>query len=224
MAKMFSDFHVRQSTLDKNAVRKIVLEVKPDMIITACTDQALLIAAELSEEFNLFFPLSAIQAKELTNKRYMKDVMVKSGIRTAKNIVLDSFDKHQLEGLSLPLVFKPVDSNSSKGVIKVLSKNDFERCYEFSRSFSRSGEVICEEFIEGVEISIDGYVRNGEAIQLMTSVSEKLSGNRNNFPICRSIIPAPISEMITREINTILQQIVYAFFTFKLALYSAGLS
>ncbi len=211
LAKDYSDFHIRESTLDKDAIRKIVLEIGPDMVVTACTDQSLLIAAELSEEFDIFFPLSAIQARKLTNKRYMKDVLVGSGIETSKNVILDHFDKNQIESLSLPLVFKPVDSNSSKGVIKALSENDFERCYEFSKSFSRSGQVICEEFIEGVEISIDAYVRNGQAIQLMTSISEKLSGNRNNFPICRSIIPAPISEIIAGNINVILQQIVQAF-------------
>ena len=211
IAKPFADYHIMKSTLNEAEVRDVIEHVRPDLIITCCTDQALFIAAEMAEEFGLFFPISAIQAKHLTNKKWMKGVLEQAHIPTAKSIIAKEFDASNFSDLSLPIVIKPVDSNSSKGVVKVNNKSELELCFSYSSQYSRSGEVICEEYLEGTEISIDAYVRNGKAIYLLSSILEKLGGNRTDFPICRSISPAPLSINAQRGIICILQKIVDAF-------------
>ena len=52
-AKPHCDRHIVASTLDVDAVRRIAVEEKVDLITTACTDQALLTVARLSEELGL---------------------------------------------------------------------------------------------------------------------------------------------------------------------------
>jgi len=123
IAKPFADYHIMKSTLNEAEVRDVIEHVRPDLIITCCTDQALFIAAEMAEEFGLFFPISAIQAKHLTNKKWMKGVLEQAHIPTAKSIIAKEFDASNFSDLSLPIVIKPVDSNSSKGVVKVNNKS-----------------------------------------------------------------------------------------------------
>jgi carbamoylphosphate synthase large subunit len=212
VAKPFCDHHIIQSTLNEDAVREIIKSIKPDLVITCCTDQALLIVAKIAEEFNLYFPISFTQAMNLTNKKWMKKRLNQYSIPTAKSIVIkECIPRNIIDKLTLPVIFKPVDSNSSKGVVKINNISDLNKGYEYSKNFSRSGEVVCEEFIEGTEVSIDAYVRNGKAIYLMASTLEKLESEEGNFPICRCKSPAQISNIIRSKIERLLQQVADAF-------------
>ena len=211
IAASCADQHFHESTLDYKAVMNIAQNLHTDRVITACTDQALLTAAKVSEDLGLFFPLKYRIALNLTNKKWMKGILCKAEIPTANYKILNYFNENELSHLKYPLVFKPVDSNSSKGVTKALVPLEAFSAYSNALKQSRSGEVICEEYISGQEISVDGFVVGGKATLLMMSVSEKLGGNRNDFPICRSIVPAIISSIAKKRIENILQQIADAF-------------
>jgi biotin carboxylase len=69
----------------------------------------------------------------------------------------------QVAALSPPLMFKPVDSNSSRGITWV-GRFDTNRCvtaFEYARGYSRSKSVCVEEYLEGVEVGGDGFLVNG---------------------------------------------------------------
>ena len=64
-----------------------------------------------------------------------------------------------------PLVIKPVDGNSSKGVIRVDRMEEIEMKFDESLSFSLNDfGVIIEGFIEGQEYIVDGFSIDGECI------------------------------------------------------------
>jgi biotin carboxylase len=211
IAVPFADKHFQVSTLDPKAVESIARDIGADRVVAVCTDQPLLTAAKVSEDLGLFFPLTYQHALNLTNKKWMKDILAMANIPTANYRILQNFEISDIDTLKYPLIFKPVDSNSSKGVTKVEDSASVIDAYSIALKNSRSGEVICEEFIEGTEVSVDGFVVDGKAIELMVSVSEKLCGVRNDFPICRSIVPAEISLNATNKIELILQQIADTF-------------
>ena len=52
-AKKTADKHYQISTLDEDAVKEVALKEQVDLITTACTDQALLTVAKVSEELGL---------------------------------------------------------------------------------------------------------------------------------------------------------------------------
>ncbi len=71
-----------------------------------------------------------------------------------------------------PLVMKPIDGNSSKGVIRVDCMEEIERKFDESVSFSLNDfGVIIEGFIEGQEYIVDGFSVDGECIS--TDVAHK---------------------------------------------------
>ncbi len=85
-------------------------------------------------------------------KRALRDTR---GINLAKEVTLRKGDNIDLEEiitiLGLPFFVKPTQSGSSFGVSKVRSRDEFQRALDCA--FSENSEVMCEEFIEGVEVS-----------------------------------------------------------------------
>ncbi len=210
VAKKYADKYYRESTLDVDAIKKIAVEEKVDFIITVCTDQALLTVAKVSEELGLPCYIDYKTGLNVTNKQYMKDVFVKNGIPTARHIIIDEFDEKAVEGFRFPLIVKPVDCNSSKGVVKITEKSALKAAFENSRNMSRTKTAIIEEFIEGTELSVDAYVEDGVSTVLSVSISEKIKDNEK-FVIFRSLSPAHISASLNEQISQTVQKIAVAF-------------
>ena len=68
--------------------------------------------------------------------------------------------------LSFPVVVKPTDMSGSKGVTVVRKQDEAEEAIAKAKSFSRSGKVICEEFVDrvGYQIAGDGFVVDGKLV------------------------------------------------------------
>ncbi len=210
IAQRYSDYFFRVSTLDVAAVRQLAIDEKVDFVITVCTDQAMMTMAIVSEELGLPCYLSADLARSVTNKAHMKRVFAEKEIPSSPFVISKQFEDVNCSTLRFPLVVKPVDCNSSKGVQRIDRINELPEAYDKARKLSRTGEVIIEEYVEGQELSIDLYVENGQAIVLDITTSEKLS-YRDKFIICRTWHPAIISDVVKKKIYTVAQQIVDAF-------------
>lgn len=208
-AKKYADKHVVASTLDVEAVKRIALMEKADLVCTACTDQALLTVAQVSEELLLPCYISYQTALNVTNKSYMKKVLKEFNIPTSQYAILDSFDNTALNNFHYPLVVKPVDCNSSKGVKKVFTEMELHVALESAILYSRTNTAIVEEFKEGEEISADFYVEKGIAKFLCATNSAKMR-NTHSFTILQSRYPA-IGDEQKGELLRIAQQIVDAF-------------
>lgn len=210
VAKPYADVFYQESTLDVDAIRTIAEKEKVDFIITACTDQALLTMAKVSEELNLPCYIDYKTALKVTNKQYMKEVFRKNEIPTAKHATLTEFDEECISAMSYPLVVKPTDCNSSKGVKKVENLDELKTAFNEAIKMSRSRTVIIEEFISGDEVSVDVYVKDGVANVLAETISEKIQGN-DKFIIYRALYPVLMTEDARHQIQVIAQQIADAF-------------
>ena len=119
IAKKYAHEHRQVSTLDQEAVLQTAKEMEVDGIITACTDQALLTMAYVSEIMHLPCFLTYDKARNITNKSYMKHVMWDNAIPTSSFKIVSEYSEDIGRDLNYPLIVKPVDCNSSKGVGKV---------------------------------------------------------------------------------------------------------
>jgi phosphoribosylamine-glycine ligase len=209
-AKNYADFHYQASTLDIDAVKRIAIEEDVDLITTACTDQALLTVSKVSEEIKLPCYISHDKALKVTNKMYMKKIMKDTGIPTANHIEVSNASEVSFSNFKFPLVIKPADCNSSKGVFKVHSHEEALKVIEYALSISRSHTAIVEDFIEGIEVSVDAFISRGKADILLITESEKIK-NTNGFTIIKSKYPVRISSAITNQIESIVQSICNSF-------------
>ena len=210
VAKRYASKFFQVSTLDVEAIRHVAITEKVDFLLTVCTDQALHTVAKVSEELRLPCYIDYQTALNVTNKQYMKQVFSENGIPTAKFVILDSFDENAVHAMKYPLIVKPVDCNSSKGVRRCDNLEELERYFSDAVALSRTKTAIVEEFVSGEEISVDVYVEDGKANVLCISQSDKIA-DRDRFVIFRAIWPAPIPQIVTEKIKDTAQKIADAF-------------
>ena len=198
------------SVLDVDAVRKVAIEEKVDYIFSVCADQVLQVAAQLSEELGLPFYIDSATAQKVSDKSLMKKIFTENDIPTSQYVVAKSISEDTVNGMRYPLIVKPVDSYSSRGVRRVENYRELKEAFEGAVSISRTKQVIIEEFVSGVELSVDVYVENGKAHVLCVSSLDKIPGV-DRFVINRCFFPAQISEKETALVEETAQKIADAF-------------
>lgn len=209
-ARQFADKFYPVSVLDVEAVKKVAIEEKVDYILTVCADQVLEVVAKISEELGLPWYIDAKTAENVSKKSYMKTIFRDNGIPTTPFVILDEFDAEKISHLRYPVIVKPIDSYSSRGVKKVNDIEDLKQAFENAVAISRAKKAIVEEFAEGNEVTVDVYVENGKAHVLCMSDLYKINEG-GKFVINRSRIPANISEDISCQIKETAQKIADAF-------------
>lgn len=210
VAKPYADKFYQISTLDIPAVTKVAKSEAVDFIITVCTDQALLTVAKVSEELGLPCYIDYQTGLNVTNKSYMKKVFAQKKISTAQFAIMDQWDEQTVEHLRYPLIVKPVDCNSSKGVKRVDDIVSLKEAFQEAVRLSRTKNAIVEEFISGEELSVDVYVEQGVAHILAVSQLDKIP-EKDKFIIFRSKAPDNLTESVRQNIQQAAQQIADAF-------------
>lgn len=210
-AKAEADMHLQESTLDKEKVLDIAKQYDVKLVISTCIDQANVTACYVTEALDLPRPYSYSKSLEVTNKLQMKQKMIDHNINTSKFQEVTSFQDLQIDQLNFPLIVKPVDSNSSKGVKKITSHDKIEEYVNNAIQLSRKGKAIIEEFVEGKEIGIDCYVKNGEAHVLMAKERRKINLESNTQQIFGCFWPTDIEEEHLPEMKALATDIARVF-------------
>ncbi len=210
LAREYADVFYQIPIFDVEAVKDVAVKEKVDFIITVCADQVLLIVAQVSEMLGLPCYIDYHTATLVSDKKYMKRVFCENDIPTSRYVRLEQIDWDAINTLNYPLVVKPVDAYSSRGVRKATNKTELEQYFNEAAQISRNGGVIVEEFVSGEEISVDVYVEDGVAKILCVSNSEKIK-DADRFVIFRGRYPVEASDEIMAQIQTVAQQIADAF-------------
>lgn len=207
--RKYCDIFYPVSVLDKEAVKEVAIKENVDFLITVCADQVLEVVAIISEELGLPCYIDATTATNVSKKSYMKKIFCDNDVPTSKHVILGELDFDKIKDLTFPIIVKPVDSYSSRGVKKVLNNAELETAFYEAKNISREGNVVVEEFVEGEEVTVDVYVENGIAKVLTTSISDKVKGE--GFVIHRTRNPANISKEIYEKIEDTAQRIATGF-------------
>ncbi len=210
LARPFADRFHQIDIFDVDGVERIARDEKADFIITVCADQVLLVVAEVAERLGMPWYIDHETARRVSDKELMKKTFIASGIPTTRYAVMDRLELPKIAHLTWPLIVKPVDAYSSKGVRKVTALEDLRTAFAEAAAISRSGRVIVEEFFEGEEISVDLFVEDGKAHVLCVSNSEKVR-DEERFAIFRGRFPAHASEKLIDDIADVSQRIADSF-------------
>ncbi|MBR3016906.1 MAG: ATP-grasp domain-containing protein [Clostridia bacterium] len=210
VARPYPDKFFQVNIFEPEKVKEIAVREKVDFLITVCADQVLLVVAQVSEELGLPWYIDYATAKLVSNKELMKKIFVENGVPTARYTVMNELDIDRIGHLQYPLIVKPVDAYSSKGVKKVLNEKELRVAFDEAKNISRTKNVIVEEFFQGEEISVDLFVEDGKANVLLISNSDKVKDD-DHFVIFRGRCPVHASEELKGEIAKVCQQIADAF-------------
>jgi len=162
----YADRFLEISTIDKEAVYQAALKYKPDYIITSTSDMPVRTVSWVNEQLGKSSDISYKGAIFATDKIAMRNRMKESGVPIPLYHEVKDFDEFLSVAETMPdrFVLKPADNAASRGVVMV-DKNDnpdLEEIYKYSIRYSRSGEALVEEYMEGPEVSVESYTINGE--------------------------------------------------------------
>lgn len=209
LAKEYADKFYQVNIFDVKSVKEIAKKEQVDFAITVCADQVLLVVAQVAEELGLPWYIDYATAKLVSDKELMKKIFVENDIPTSRYVVMDELDVERIKHLNYPLIVKPVDAYSSKGVKKVTNEDELRVAFEEAKNICRKN-VIVEEFFVGEEISVDLFITDGKANVLCISNSDKVKDDEH-FAIFRGRCPVHASDELKAEITREAQMIADAF-------------
>ncbi|WP_299929901.1 ATP-grasp domain-containing protein [uncultured Pelagimonas sp.] len=203
----YADEHLQISTLDAEAVEQAARDLNAQAVISVCLDQPLPILAQVRQALGIASPLTPVAAHRLTNKDAMKQVLREGGVDTAKWIIADRpeavKDAVNTDGLRFPVVAKPVGGTGSLGVVFAADEAALTEQLDQSFAMARGGDVLVEEFVEGMELSIDCIVIEGKTHVLLARERHKTWFSEGREATCHATL-APARQ--TPEIETLMQE------------------
>jgi len=156
---------------------------------------------------------SMYQAALTFNKRDLLATLKPYGIKTAENYYLNSGDTIDEDAIvakvGLPCFVKANKAGSSFGVSKVYKKEDLQAAIK--NSFKEDNEIIIEQFLDGVEVSVGVISYKGETkvlpITEIVTENDFFDYKAKYEGQAQEITPARISEDYKQKTETVAKKI-----------------
>ncbi len=200
------------SAFDKEAILQFSKDRDIQLVISSCSEYANSVCCYVAENLNLPHPYSYETSLDVTNKGRMKKLFKEYGVTTSKYMLFNSVEDLKDCDLYYPLVLKPVDAYSSKGVHKANNKDELLRYGEEALKASRRiGQGIVEGYCPGDEIQVDCVAIDGKAHVLMTRSKRKLAQDIIELNSSGSTVPADMTAEENKQAAELAQRICNAF-------------
>jgi biotin carboxylase len=127
-------------------------------------EKPLRLMARLARELGLIFNSPEVTERCL-DKWLMKETFRAKNIPCAEGILINragSVPEKLPGGITYPVIIKPRDAFSSRGVYRCDTPDEVKAHLKESRLFSSAGDVLLEEFLEGKEYSVEAITFRGE--------------------------------------------------------------
>lgn len=181
--------------------------VKPDAVAADQDDYAHFAQAMIAEYFGLAGP--TVQQAQLSTNKYLQRLKCQE-----KNLPHPEFRlitniqelKQFGEQIGYPIIVKPIDNRGSFGVNKVNKEDDIPAAFYQAMQNSHSRLLIVERFIQGQEVTIDGYCISGEPKSLSLAVKRKADDKRQVSIDIK--YPGELPKGIYSELMTINEKVI----------------
>ena len=165
------------STINTPAIVKAAKKHKIDGIMTLATDMPMRSVAAVAKEMGLI-GIDTDSVLKATNKAEMREALKIEGVPIPKFFKVSNESEYKLvvKEFSAPFMVKPADNSGSRGIFKVIditSQKLIEEAYAYSRQFSRNGDVVVEEYMNGPEVSVETISIDG--ICNVIQITDKLT-------------------------------------------------
>jgi biotin carboxylase len=169
--KIAAEF-VQIDTNDRVGLLKVAKRVRAALVLAEQTDRLVPIAGFINDALSLPGVTSVI-AERFTNKLVMRRALEGSGTPMPRYRPVGSVTDAATVAreIGLPVIIKPLQAQSSIGVTLVERPDDVARAFEEARGTEANAQVLVEEFINGLEVTIEGVSIDGTCTIL--AMSEK---------------------------------------------------
>lgn len=158
--------------LDADEIIRVAREFGAQALVSVCCDVAMEAVATACQVLGL--PgISPEVVRVSRSKLLQREAMRAAGLLVPQfdsvskaDAALAAWDAFR----SAAVVIKPVDASGSRGVSYVDSRDQVVAAFELARQNSRSGQVMVESFMPGIEYSVEAWVVGEEIHVLATSM------------------------------------------------------
>lgn len=180
-ASACADGQLQSDIFDLERVVRYCQDEHVDAVISDECDIAVPMVAKLGERLSLP-ALTPECARMYTNKFEMRSFCRAHGFPSPEYKLCRTAAEAEafFDQLQAPIVMKPLDSCSSRGVFTVFQKEDIGRLFSESLSFSKGERaVLAERYIRGTEFTVDGIKTPGKHYSLAVSEKKHFAHNPN---------------------------------------------
>lgn len=215
-ADMYFKANVRDIDECVKKAKEINEKIHIDGVISI-VEHAVPTAAAIAKELNLTY-ISTETAYKARNKFEMKEAYTRHGIKVARYELISNLDeaKKFTDEIGYPIVLKPIIGGGSICVLKINSENELIKSFEnlkkeikdiyscdsiYKETIDKYGEkiILIEEYIDGIEMSVESVNYNGKTDVLAIHEKEMFS-EINIFPEAFFCTPASFSDNIQKNI------------------------
>jgi len=154
----YADYSYVANVLDKKENLRIAIKHSVEAVITDQSDIAVNTVAYINETLGLN-GIDTDTAELFTNKFRMRKELKANGLyhpkyKLCKNInEVIQFYKY----INANIILKPLDNQSSRGIEFITNTDNINKSFENTMSYSNNNTILAEEFIGGIELTIEGF-------------------------------------------------------------------
>jgi len=138
------------------------------------------------------------------DKSRQRQIFKKAGLPQPEFAVADNLNelRRAAERIGFPLVIKPVDNSGSRGVALLDAPEQLPSAFTAALENSQKRLIIVEEFIEGTELTIEGFSINGS--HHILAISDKFKPEGSYRVATQLAYPAAITDSLEQEVINII--------------------
>lgn len=202
------------STIDTEKILEAAKRHKIDGIMTLASDMPMRSVAVVAQELGLV-GITEQTALNATNKAVMRECLKNYGVpvpefKKVSDVCECIAAVQHLRNKGLKCIIKPADNSGSRGIdlLDDYSEEGVRTAYNYTRSFSRNGDVVVEEYMEGPEVSVETLSVDG--ICHVIQITDKLTTGAPFFVEMGHSEPSLLSLEIQEKIQMVAKAAVQA--------------
>lgn len=204
VCKKYCTYFYPISIIEREEILKECEKHSIDAVCTIASDLAVLTVNYVAAELNLIGN-SLFSSSISTDKFKMKKAFTKANIPVAKNLNVSSISELQkVDYLNFPVIVKPVDRSGSAGLSIVIVQSKLKVAIEKAMNESILKKVIVEEFISGIEVSVESISFKGK--HSILAITDKVTTGAPHFVELEHHQPSLLNKELQSEIKSLTLQ------------------
>ena len=207
VCKKFCDFFYPISFTQKDEILEICQKIKINGITSFSLESALPTVNYIARKMNLEGNNEECE-RRTGNKYVMRRILKEANVNVPDFLLIKNKSDLDDQSLQYPLIVKPVDNGGSRGVTLAASKKEITEAYKRAKTFSKSGYVLVEQFIDGREFSVEYISFRGK--HYFVSITDKVTTGAPYFVEIEHHQPALVSDTLKNSIKKITEHMLNA--------------
>ena len=160
---------------DEPAIERLARAERVDGLVAPGTDHAVALAARIASRLGLPHAVSPETALVAASKRRQRELFAEAGLPQPRSLVCRTLDEvlDAADELGYPCVIEAPDRRGERGVALAADRGEVATATADALAGSRNEHCLVEELVGGREVTVTGFVLDGELAPLTVTDREQ---------------------------------------------------